>query len=530
MSSIPNDLGATTSLGYNVLQTFFHALTKGEELLTASERSEFDVLRIPETIFYNFGKPIERYATDFKKGCVTRKEGRMTTEGIWDEFSLSQCPLTKRSALWISEPSEATGDLSQMKDIQVDIHCQEPGQHSLRVFLQHLKGKGLLQQVVECKRESDGGARSIIFLCHFSQHKLSVDKFTSDYQVAGPGGSESPPPPSQIFSPHYGTYRTTTVPSSSKLYAQLKSHSKRIALCISRFYGAKVVTMSLGFRFDANETLYFSWCDSVTMCSMTPGGPRTYTSDTFGTRLVPTHTEVSVQKDTKFSLIDHRAALQPCSVCHEIFERGGMCRVHLRWLLMAVSLMDKYVKGWVGEVPPSVALVCPDLTLEGFRALQATVTREPRFELICGSCFDRSEWAIHYMTTNRINAPPWLGVDSTQRNSTLTVFLSHTEARFTNEKYSIWSGRRGPNGAVEGVPLYRHFEGRWETWSGTVEQLLKLKKQPSCQKIKIREEIFDFELCREKLSLIPISLDGRLLPRSQLLTLVEPQTPHPSPE
>ena len=487
-ASLPSDLKATVSLNYSTLQIFFPALAAGEDLLTPEERRGLDPLRAPDTVLYNYGKPIERYAFDAAKGSVGRVARRLTTEGIWDDFSLAQCPATRRSAMWIEAAGEAVSTTSQRRDILVDVACQEPGPASLRVFLQRLKGRGMLQQVVETKRESDGTAKCVMLLCHYSPHRFSVDKLTSLFLISGPGGAEAPPPLSLVFSPHFGTFHATAVPAS-RTFTQLKRHCSRVALCLGRLYSAEVVSMTLGFRFGADEGLYLSWCDSVSLCLLgEKAGAGTFVIDAHGARAVGGPPPPRALRDTKFSLRDPKDAPTPCDICGDSAPRGALCRVQLRWLLMALSLMDPYVAGWEGEVPPSVALVCPDMTVEGFAQLKETIVARPMFRLVCGYCFGRAEASITRMTDSKMRAPAWLGVDAAasrrpQQGPRLLVGSGHRRPQSPRrpaappEPFVAASlSPTGDGGCVlaplEALPLYTHSEGRWAPLRGQKGRLV----------------------------------------------------------
>lgn len=109
----------------------------------------------------------------------------------------------------------------------------------------------------------------------------------------------------------------------------------------------------------------------------------------------------------------------PCCICRETCQRGALVKVHLQWVLFCLSLMDRAAAaqaGWNGsnDVPPSVALACPNLSKAQFDRLVLLDKERSWLRTyvgICVLCVSDCNKANEQMCEQRIQAPAWIGID-----------------------------------------------------------------------------------------------------------------------
>jgi hypothetical protein len=109
----------------------------------------------------------------------------------------------------------------------------------------------------------------------------------------------------------------------------------------------------------------------------------------------------------------------PCCICRDECQRGALVKVHLQWVLFCLSLMDRAAAAqavWNGtnDVPPSVALACPNLSKAQFDRLVHLDTQRSWLRTyvgICVMCVSDCNKANERMCEQRMTAPSWIGVD-----------------------------------------------------------------------------------------------------------------------
>ncbi|CUG59957.1 Hypothetical protein, putative [Bodo saltans] len=132
-----------------------------------------------------------------------------------------------------------------------------------------------------------------------------------------------------------------------------------------------------------------------------------------------THQQPLLSGDSNSNKTSDEDDMIPCCICKDVCQRGALVKVHLQWVLFCLSLMDRAAAAqaaWngVNDVPPSVALACPNLSRAQFDRLvqldkQRTWLRT--YVGICVMCVSDCNKANERMCEQRMTAPSWIGVD-----------------------------------------------------------------------------------------------------------------------
>ena len=417
MSNLELNLKRLAAVRESIPHFFFPALAAEPRSDEPEEFPEEPVV-IPTSILYTYSKPIAWYEFSKAHQSVKRIEKPKNTTVAMKEYLVSlreTAPVEGVWACFVQPCDPVLRRHSSLQHVLSDVVTQaSAGEAGLLNFLQQSKGKGLLQSFVENKPETDGAKHNFYYICSYSPVAFSVEKARSRTSVDQKRGSSSIDLENR-FSPHRDVYDVVPLLSWA-LQRRFKKVCANVVHRLQTRAGVVVSNMSLVCRATCSEELVVLWSDSLTLHYANEPGIR-YRLTPEGTDAISVKTSIErpLSKIKQLKPTD----LFPCALCQCEFSMGLLCRVNIRWLLLALSYMDSGVTGWRETIPPSVALLLPELTRDDFEMLKRTPSRLNECKSVCEECLDRCEVAVSRLSEEKKAAPEWLHVDDVFREGYL---------------------------------------------------------------------------------------------------------------
>lgn len=412
MSNLELNLKRLAAVRESVPHFFFPALA-AEPRTDEPEQYPEEPVVIPTSVLYTYSKPIAWYEFSKAHQSVKRIERPKNTTLAMKEYFVTQqesAPVEDVYACFIQPCDPALARHSSLQHVLSDVVTQTyGGEAGLLHFLQQSKGKGLLQAFVENKPETDGSTYNAFYICSYSPATFSVEKARGRTSVDQKRGASSIALENR-FSPHHDSYEVVPLLSWA-LQRRLRKVCANVVHRLQTRTNVVVSHMNLVCRATRTDELVVLWCDSLNVHYASEPNIRY--------RITPAGTDsIVVKAGIERPLAKVRAdpiGASSCSLCQNELQTGLLCRVNIRWLLLALSFMDVGVTGWRETTPPSVALLLPEMTRDDFEMMKRTGDQLREFKLVCEECLDRCEVAVARLSEEKRPAPEWLHVDDAFR-------------------------------------------------------------------------------------------------------------------
>jgi hypothetical protein len=440
----PAELALLIRQGECVSHLFFpmlHWRHRGEDGAAAARDPDDAPLRIPDTVVHTYSKPVAwYYFCETDRIIKKRPKHELSTMRIVEEFvKRSNPPRSVPAAVavraWFVEASDSTG--SSPLRITSQRHCNRDG---LVTFLQIPKTKGILQNYVFNKTESDGSMRNSIVACTYTPSSFSLERLVSRhlitdkaiplsrrFQLCAEGnssGDKSDPPYSSM---------PVMSPTVAKQFLRV---CETVCRHLQRELGFRVMELALSCRIDDGDVVHILWCDRLKLLlpnapeSLFTATPHSTTVKLFGSsdnasprrRRLNTTVAEAIDPDSSLREIfigdrsqpakEHAALQHSCPLCRADVVHGTMPRVQKRYVLFCLSLLDRNVDGWQEDVPPSVALLHPTIGYEEFLIVREDDEWLDEFLHLCTACVASCNAALETLTAKKLAAPAWLRIDA----------------------------------------------------------------------------------------------------------------------
>ena len=395
-------------------------------------------LRIPDTVLYSYSKPIVWYYYD-ESDCTIRKRPKrdLQSRTIVEAFSSASPASVAGVHAWFVAPPPST-PTSAHPNCEFCVTPQVvSGRDGLLQFLQVPKEKGVLQRYFDARAEGDGETYSTAILCTYTPLSFSVEKLRNRCRTDDP--TSNIPLADRCTLSTEGSRCVHEPVMSIAVAARFLSLCQEIGRLLQSALGYHVSQLSLWCRVDPSDRVFILWCSEIKLTCASRWPDTIFTSNCNGTRqrvggasqvthvsslflqssasngttaIIPKKQNVSMAiSSVEEQLSVSQPNLRMCPLCQERFSVELMPRVQKRWVLFALSLLDRNVEGWADCVPPSVSLIHPDITREEFFANRKKASWLTELVLVCEHCVDRCTEACSQLTDQEVPAPHWLCVD-----------------------------------------------------------------------------------------------------------------------